>query len=73
MFSNIDSILDEDCINKNKNILLNSDLLADIYNKILRKEIYEKDHGIHVKLESLKLWQEFASIGTEMIITKCGR
>lgn len=29
--------------------------------------------GIQVKLESNNLWAHFSSIGTEMIITKCGR
>ena len=31
------------------------------------------DPSIQVKLETRHLWQQFASIGTEMIITKCGR
>jgi len=32
-----------------------------------------RDPSIHVKLETKALWQQFSSIGTEMIITKCGR
>ena len=29
--------------------------------------------NVQVKLETQPLWDKFASIGTEMIITKCGR
>jgi len=28
---------------------------------------------VEAKLENNELWQQFHSIGTEMIITKCGR
>jgi hypothetical protein len=35
--------------------------------------IMQNDPSIRVCLESRHLWQKFASIGTEMIITKCGR
>ena len=31
------------------------------------------DPNIHVKLETKTLWNQFSEIGTEMIITKCGR
>lgn len=34
---------------------------------------YQRDTNIQVKLETKSLWTQFASIGTEMIITKCGR
>ena len=36
-------------------------------------EVGDTDPNIQVKLESRHLWQQFATIGTEMIITKCGR
>jgi len=32
-----------------------------------------KDSNIKVTLENKELWNKFGSIGTEMIITKCGR
>lgn len=55
-----------------------------LFNEIYKKSYLENgDRGcgeytstngsIHVKLESRSLWNQFASIGTEMIITKCGR
>lgn len=33
----------------------------------------DPETGIQVRLESNNLWSHFSSIGTEMIITKCGR
>lgn len=33
----------------------------------------DPETGIQVRLESNSLWSHFSSIGTEMIITKCGR
>ncbi len=53
--------------------MLNLSWLTEMYHQILRNEIFERDNSIHVKLELKKLWQEFAAIGTEMIITKYGR
>ena len=58
---------------------------SDINNQInmsSSNEIYERSNNegnclrepsIQVKLEAKNLWQKFSSIGTEMIITKCGR
>jgi len=46
----------------------------EIYRQALQSgETNKRDPNIHVKLETKQLWQQFASIGTEMIITKCGR
>ncbi|CAF0882995.1 unnamed protein product [Brachionus calyciflorus] len=44
-----------------------------IYKNSLKNEFYTSDPNIQVKLETRNLWLQFASIGTEMIITKCGR
>lgn len=49
-----------------------------LFNEIYKKAYFnptghDLETNIHVKLESRNLWNHFASIGTEMIITKCGR
>ncbi len=44
------------------------------YNRFNYENIYNLiDPNIQVKLETKPLWNQFAEIGTEMIITKCGR
>lgn len=45
----------------------------EMYKNSFRHEYYRSDPNIQVKLETRGLWTQFASIGTEMIITKCGR
>lgn len=58
----------------NPNKGLNIEWSNEIYRQaLLNKEINKRDPNIHVKLETKSLWQQFAGIGTEMIITKCGR
>lgn len=59
---------------KNKmNSNLSMESLDKIYKKLLKNENLDKDPNIQVRLETKPLWQEFSKIGTEMIITKCGR
>jgi T-box protein 2 len=56
------------------NKCLNLEWSNEIYRQaLLNNETNKRDPNIHVKLETKLLWQQFASIGTEMIITKCGR
>ena len=48
------------------------------FNPLNNKRNFENTHkltdpNINVKLETRALWNKFAEIGTEMIITKCGR
>ena len=53
---------------------LNIEWSNEIYRQALQNgDSSKRDPNIHVKLETKQLWQQFASIGTEMIITKCGR
>ena len=53
---------------------LNIEWSNEIYRQALQSgDSNKRDPNIHVKLETKQLWQQFASIGTEMIITKCGR
>ena len=47
--------------------------LSAIVSQTFNQEYYQSDSNIQVRLESRNLWLQFASIGTEMIITKCGR
>jgi hypothetical protein len=51
-------------------------LANEIYKRLVMYTEYNerhKDHNISVCLETAHLWQQFSSIGTEMIITKSGR
>ncbi|KAL9699808.1 hypothetical protein quinque_003249 [Culex quinquefasciatus] len=34
---------------------------------------YQQLPGVEMKLQNKELWRDFHKIGTEMIITKCGR
>lgn len=60
--------------NSSANKALNLEWSNEIYRQaLLNNETNKRDPNIHVKLETKSLWQQFSSIGTEMIITKCGR
>ena len=59
--------------NSQKSQQLNMLLSNEIYKNSLKHDYYRADPNIQVKLETRNLWLQFASIGTEMIITKCGR
>lgn len=59
--------------NKYVNSNLSPECMDEINKKLLRPDISERDPNISVKLETTDLWNEFSTIGTEMIITKCGR
>ncbi|RNA12889.1 T-box -like isoform X1 [Brachionus plicatilis] len=52
---------------------LSAIVTKEMYKNSFKHECYRSDPNIQVKLESRSLWLQFASIGTEMIITKCGR
>ena len=52
---------------------LNLDWLRSVYSKIMRNQIDACDLNLQVRLDLSHLWQEFNTVGTEMIITKCGR
>ncbi len=52
---------------------LSTEDLNQIQKKLLMANVNDRDPSIQVRLESTDLWNEFSSIGTEMIITKCGR
>ena len=58
--------------NKN-NAIINPEWLKEIYKNLSANQLKENDPNIQVRLEARQLWQEFSSICTEMIITKCGR
>jgi len=60
-------------IDKTASMGLSIEDLNQIYKKLLMANVCDSDPSIQVKLESTNLWNEFSSIGTEMIITKCGR
>lgn len=46
----------------------------EVYNRLLTvNELNNSEPGIQIVLETAHLWYQFASIGTEMIITKSGR
>lgn len=51
----------------------NADCMETIYKKLMKSNPSTRNPFIQVKLETRDLWEEFSSIGTEMIITKCGR
>ena len=61
--------------NNSSNNFLDLQMTNEIYKKSFFSNNYNTkiDHNIHVKLETKALWTQFAEIGTEMIITKCGR
>jgi hypothetical protein len=66
--------LEASCIEVNKsNSAISSEWLKEIYKKLLVHDANKNDMNIQVKLEFKSLWQQFSSICTEMIITKCGR
>ena len=52
---------------------LNAECMEKIYKKLIKSDPSTRSPFIQVKLETKNLWEEFSSIGTEMIITKCGR
>jgi hypothetical protein len=59
-------------INNPKSFILDAQLANEIYKKSFESPgVYNPN--IHVLLDTKPLWDKFASIGTEMIITKCGR
>lgn len=60
-------------IKKSSSFNLRAQQLSAIVNQSFKQEYFQSDPSIQVKLESRNLWLQFASIGTEMIITKCGR
>uniref|UniRef100_A0A5S6QTW8 T-box domain-containing protein n=1 Tax=Trichuris muris TaxID=70415 RepID=A0A5S6QTW8_TRIMR len=37
------------------------------------KLVHPKLQNVHLKLEMSELWKQFSELGTEMIVTKCGR
>lgn len=52
---------------------VSADYMERIYKKLMKSDPSTRNPFIQVKLETRNLWEEFSSIGTEMIITKCGR
>lgn len=52
---------------------LNLVWLKEFYAKILSNQVSPCELSIQVRLVLGQLWQEFHTVGTEMIITKCGR
>jgi hypothetical protein len=59
-------------INNTKSNVLDTLLANELYKKSFESPgVYNPN--IHVSLDTKPLWDKFASIGTEMIITKCGR
>ena len=67
----------ENCVSTSNshNNILDLQTTNEIYKKSFFSNNYNTkiDQSIQVKLETKGLWTQFAEIGTEMIITKCGR
>ena len=68
--SNISTISDSNITNSYE---LNSGLLPHLPMNFNLKGNYASNPNIKVKLQDMNLWKQFNQIGTEMIITKCGR
>ena len=55
------------------NTAINTVGCVDVDQKIDNHQPEGSESSIQVSLDTKPLWDKFASIGTEMIITKCGR
>lgn len=61
-------------LNRASNYSINeTTYLSNSYSNSNEKILHPKLANIKVQLESKSLWDEFDSLGTEMIVTKAGR